>query len=213
MKLKTKKIIAREFLLLLLCAALAIFTFLGIYPYNFLKKRQIEALTIEITDKKNHADSLLAHVERKASKQFKFTNWYAHTFNVPREHQKIWMHFYKMAQTDSIKQLCEPNSNRDFVAFLNQTGFKSPERFKSFILKNTLTLKDIHAKEASIIANKEADSMAIQRDELTTQILPFKSQLGISYLVFLTGLVALFLLRYVYYGIKWSILVLKQKSI
>lgn len=42
MNLKNNKLIAREFMILISCFVIALFTFLSIYPYNYFKTEQIK---------------------------------------------------------------------------------------------------------------------------------------------------------------------------
>ena len=58
MKLDTKKIIAREFLTLIIVFFIGLIIFFCTYPYNAFKQMQIEEQAIEISKKTKLADSL-----------------------------------------------------------------------------------------------------------------------------------------------------------
>ncbi len=58
MNIQTKKIIAREFLILLIVIGLGIIGFLSIYPYNLYRNKQIEDLSNIINRKQKGIDSL-----------------------------------------------------------------------------------------------------------------------------------------------------------
>ena len=71
MKLSTKKIIAQEFLTLIIVLTLGLISFLFTYPYNLYKRHQVENISTEIS-KKKLADSLSISYKSKLGKQ----NWY-----------------------------------------------------------------------------------------------------------------------------------------
>jgi hypothetical protein len=58
MNIKTKKIIAREFLIVTLVLTIGLISFLSTYGYNAYKQKQAEDSATEIAEKTKLADSL-----------------------------------------------------------------------------------------------------------------------------------------------------------
>lgn len=66
MRVQIKKIIAREFLILILVCAIAVITFLGTYIYNSFSKYKIDTATKTINDKTYLSDSLSKPFKQKS---------------------------------------------------------------------------------------------------------------------------------------------------
>lgn len=214
MNIKTKKIIAREFLIFLICVVIALVTFLTIYPYNYFKRNQIDSLTKEISEKKLISDSLSKSYKLKTEKQFWFTDKYISKFDLPRNkdynNAKVWNRLYEIAKSDSVRYKWEKTWDKELIAFNKELGFDTPQSFQNFILTNIIYTKDIEQNKAAEKINSEVDILQNKMSETYKKIVSTESQLRTAGLAFIISVVILFLFRYLFYGIKWSIRTLKQ---
>jgi hypothetical protein len=214
MNIKTKKIIAREFLLLLLSIAIAIFTFLFIYFYNYFEQIQIDSFKKDISVKKSISDSLSKSYTQKSEKQFWFTNKYASKFDISINgdytNAKLWNRLYEIAKSDSMKFIWENSWPKELITFIKELGFETPEIFQSFILNNMLNSKDLEKDREAQKINLETELLETKIDESYNKIVIPENQIRTAWVSFIIAIIVLFFLRYVFFGIKWSIKTLKQ---
>jgi hypothetical protein len=147
MSLKTKKIIAREFLLFLLCITITGFVGLGTYLYNSCKINKVEVLKKEITLEKIIADSL----QRSISIEYD-------EYGIP------------------IKNKLPPPIMLELAS-------------KRKLIQETTT----------------------KLEKYSVQVLSSTEQIRLSLIIFLISLSCVFLFRYLFYGIRWSLTILKEK--
>jgi hypothetical protein len=145
MNLKTKKIIAREFLVFIISLSIGIIAFLGTYVYNSFYQRQIDNINQQISAKELLADSI--------------SNAY---FKTPTQ-EPMYRQYYRY--------------NNALIKVSNE-----------------------------IDALKNSDEL----NRLVSKKLNFDNQLHFGFIVFLISIFVLFIIRYVFYGIKWSIRTIKQ---
>lgn len=147
MSLKTKKIIAREFLLFLLCITITGFVGLGTYLYNSCKINKVEVLKKEITLEKIIAYSL----QRSISIEYD-------EYEIP------------------IKNKLPPPIMLELAS-------------KRKLIQETTT----------------------KLEKYSVQVLSSTEQIRLSIIIFLISLSCVFLFRYLFYGIRWSLTILKEK--
>ena len=88
MKLRTKKIIAREFLILLLSFVISGIVFVSIYTYNYYQTKQIEKLGEDIQKNQSKSHDLNLQYKLKNEKQLSFhneLNEFIYTLNHPKK--------------------------------------------------------------------------------------------------------------------------------
>jgi hypothetical protein len=214
MNIKTKKIIAREFLIFLICIAIGIVTFLTIYPYNYFKRNQIDGLTKDISEKRKLSDSLSKSFRLKTEKQFWFTDKYTSKFDLPKDkdynNAKLWDRLYEIAKSDSVKYKWEKTWDKELIAFNKELGFDTPKSFQDFILTNIIYTKDIEQNKSATAINSEVDIIQNKISETSKKIVSTENQIRTAGLSFIIAVIILLFLRYIFYGIKWSIRTLKQ---
>lgn len=211
MNLKTKKIIAREFILLLISfvftGAFYLFCF---YPYKNFQVNKYNKLELEINSKRHIVDSLRGIVLVKKKAQRNFTNYF--NFNGFKQTStiKFWTVLYRLAKSDSISYYWENNFTKDFKFHLSHLGYYHPKQLQNFILSNIINKTD---DEISILADKknsEVNALREKRSEANNRIYSDKQicEQAVSCLYIL--LAVLFGLRYLFYAIRWSVNVLKE---
>lgn len=212
MNIKTKKIVAREFLVFLACLAIAIVTFLIIYPYNNFKQKQIDNLTKDISSKIIISDSLSKAYRLKYEKQLWFTDRYMSKLGFPKgySNEKIWNGLYRIAKTDSVKYKWENKWDKDLIAFNKELGFETPQSFQDFILTNIVYKNEIEKNQEAIKINAEADVIRNKIIEIRKKIVPIQNQFKTACIAFIIAVIILFVFRYMFYGTKWSIKTLRS---
>ena len=228
MKLQIKKIIAREFLILLLSASIALVSYLVIYPYNYFKQREVDKLSQQISLNKSISDSLSKPLKTKTEKQLWFsdkyykeyhlddpykTSKYYDEYGIPiMEHNsnlRVFERLKYLSQNDSIFLLWK--DKKDFEEFGGRFGFQTPKDFKVFIDDNIITQDNITKSNQSDTVDNKIKADLLERDNIKTKVVPSNTQMTLTYSIFLFAIIALFGLRYIFYGIKWSLRALKQK--
>lgn len=217
MKLTTKKIIAREFLAALLVMAIGLTTFLGIYAYNAIKEKKISRLTSENNIASKQVDSLSYDYNKKADKQNWFFKKWSSTFDLSDDTQyntleKVWKRIDYLAQRDSISYRWKYIWNKDLVTFHKEIGFQNPEEFKAFIDDNRISEKDksdftLSNEKKAIITDLDNQIKETQKSKLS-----YDEQLDFTTTTIFLLCLFIFGFRYLYYGVKWSIRILKEKA-
>lgn len=176
MNLKTKKVIAREFLLLLLCIATTAFVFLGVYLYSSYKSNKVDELIGEIKANKIIIDSLQSSISIEYDE-----------YGIPI--RKKW----------------------DFSAFDEAVNNQKEDPFKEFGGHQLPPLppKKIILELAS--KRKLIKETTIKLEKYSEQILSSTEQIRILLFTFLVSVSCIFVFRYLFYGMRWSISTLKEK--
>lgn len=235
---KTKKVIAREFLLLLFCVVISLITFLIIYPYNFIRKNQMDAIDNQIDVKRETIFKLSTFYKSKQDNQYWYTEqYYSSHFDVgdlngvgrnlivsslldsqrkrfevyatKNSNSVLWKRLYKIARSDSVKIKWVNIWHKDFIEFHKFMGFSSPDTFKSFILANTMSSEDLKKNKLVLKEGKEYHILGSTRSGIESTIISRKDQ--ISYLKgsLIVSIIILYFLRYLFYSITWSFRMLK----
>ncbi|MCB0742018.1 MAG: hypothetical protein KDB92_13460, partial [Chitinophagaceae bacterium] len=212
MKLRTKKLIAREFLLLTITLAVGLICFIGTYPYNNYIKRQSGNLNEEIADKTKIKDSLSYQHRTKLQKK----NWFFEKFTAKfgsdvYKNDELWSRLSYLAEKDSIKHKWN-KWDKELIEFNKELEFDTPEKFKEFFDKNKITINDSTNYMKSQILSKDIEELKTKRKEAERKHLSFKQQINFGVTSAIILGILLFAVRYLFYAIKWSIKILKQKS-
>lgn len=216
MKLQTKKIIAREFLLLMFSFGIGLVAFSCTYLYNFYHHTKSQNISSEIENKEFIADSLAKPLDNKTKQQVWFYNkniemgdssasW---TYGSP---EKLWHRMDELALQDSIIIKYQKVWTPELKELLSNLGFKSPNKLQDFIDKNRITSEDNSNFEKAKNIRPEINSLKSNLANHNYKVLFFKSQIEFGFWAFCISLLIFFAMRYIFYSIKWSIKTLKQK--
>lgn len=212
MNLQTKKIIAREFLILTLTIAIGLLCFFCTYPYNYYRNNQVDNLNKKISDKTKIVDSLRYSYNKKMEKKNWFNEILVSKFDYQRDSlDKVWKRLDDLAKKDSIKFRWE-KWGKEVIAVNKEIGLGTPEAFKLFIETNRIEPADIEKYNQSLNANRDLSKLITEKNEIEGKILSHKEQksFGVKSLIFVSLL--FFGLRYLFYAVRWSIKILKQKG-
>ena len=216
MKLTTKKIIAREFLTLTLVLSIGLILFLCTYPYNAFKRNQVENKSTEISDKSKKVDTLLLSFKNKIDQQKWFFDKYSNHWDISGDKintpDKLWKRLDFLALNDSIKYKWQNVWDKELLAFNKEIGFSNPDEFQSFIDKNRISKIDSSNYDSSLAINSEIALLTKNKNDYESEILSYNEQTEFGLKAIIISFIILFGFRYLFYSLKWSLKILKQKS-
>lgn len=216
MKLTTKKLIAREFLIMILVLTIGLISFLCTYPYNAYKRNQVENKSIEISEKSKKVDTLSLSFKNKIDLQNWFFEKYSNHWDISGDKintsEKLWQRLDFLALNDSIKYKWQNVWDKELLAFNKEIGFSNPDEFKSFIDKNRITKEDSSNYESSLAINSEIALLTKNKKDYESEILSYNEQTEFGLKALIICFIILFGFRYLFYSLKWSLKILKQKT-
>lgn len=215
MKLETKKIIAREFLFLMLCFGIGLLAFFITYFYIYNQKIKSQRILSEIINKDFIADSLMKPFDEKIKQQEWFYNknndkvdLSASAFDSP---EKLWHRMDDLAIKDSIVKKYQSVWSAELKGLFSEIGFNNPEKLQAFIDKNRITNDDKSNYEKAKIIRTETNSMKSMVSNHHSNFLYKNTQFQFGLWAFIFSLIIFFAIRYILYSINWSLKILKQK--
>jgi RNAse (barnase) inhibitor barstar len=215
MKLQTKKIIAREFLLFLCCIGGGLIVFLFTASNNSLKKSKLDKLQNEVNlSEKNNQNLSNSHNKKietqawffnKTNKKFDLLN---SKYNNP---DKLWERLNILIQKDSLEYKYK-NSNGLRESF-RIAGFENFESAKKFIQKNNLNTVEISSIQqyAKTKSKSKIIKLKSKIKEVKRSLLSENKQIDISLYGILLSFIFIFPLRHIFYSVSWSFKILKQQ--
>lgn len=216
MKLTTKKLIAREFLIMILVLTIGLISFFCTYPYNAYKRKQVENKSIEISEKSKKVDTLSLSFKNKIDQQNWFFEKYSNHWDISGDiintSEKLWQRLDFLALNDSIKYKWQNVWDKELLAFNKEIGFSNPDEFKSFIDKNRITKEDSSNYESSLAINSEIALLTKNKKDYESEILSYNEQKEFGLKALIICFFILFGFRYLFYSLKWSLKTLKQKT-
>ncbi len=218
MNLKVKKTIAREFLFVIVLCSLTLICFLFTYAYNSYLENKIEKTNILISSKTATVDGLSkinAKLEKQTWLHSQLLKEYDVSENPDYTKEKLWQTLSDLSQKDSIKirwVSTWKDGPNNFKSFFNKIGFDNPENLMTFLDDNTINKADSSNIETYSALRNEIQKHKREKTKLDSKYLNYKEQKDFGIIVFFSLSTALFLFRYVYYGINWSVKTLKKKE-
>ena len=211
MNIKFKKIIARELLIFIIVLVIGFISFLCTYPYKWIKLSQLETDNNIISFQKQLADSLSEPFDHKtingkdylsrvySALQLKAINHQINDFNYP----------------DTIfrtKILTDKNYRyyiyKTIVKLIGGFDVTKPQFDEA--INQQLTLEDIEQKEKSNRILENLKELVYKKQQTSASILTFNEQLSFGIKCTIIAIFLLFILRYLFYSITWSIKTLNQ---
>ena len=208
MKLHLKKIIAREFLLVILAFFLSLIFYLGTYLYNYFRLFQINKIEKSIAINHILVSSLSNPLQVKQVR----INLFKENANIEGfDTTGVWERLVEVEKADSIKYYWDNKWSKDVIKFTKKQGFLKDEEFKSFILSTKIDTVDIKNYNKSQEFQENVNDFKSQKKILESKVLSGSMQIdfGIGAAIILVFL--LFPLRYFFYSTSWSIKTLKEK--
>jgi len=212
MKLRTKKIIAREFLVLIICSLVSILYFIGVLIYNYRLDSQRDDLSSKITTFEQKIDSLVRPFKSKVDNQEWFFNESEKRVLQSRHENvdQLWSRLSYLSKIDSIIYKWHNYWNDDVINGLNEMGFKSGKDFDLFITKNSLTQNESKVYETVLIFKEKISELSSKTYSIDKKYFEYEDQIKSSLSVLLIIGIISFPIRYFIYAIQWSYRTLKQ---
>jgi hypothetical protein len=215
LSLKTRKIVAREFIILIITLVITLFGFLYTVFHNISIDNKIKAFKAEFANNVRTADSLSKIYKAKTNNQ----QWFY--FQLLKEvdlgsasynnYESLWRRLEEISMHDSLIYKYNYAWSKTATDVFKHIGFNTPEKLNSFIQRNSISSKD------SMDYNDS--NRALNRNNLINNQISYQSDLKFisqkqaifSLYCFLIAFTILFVLRWILYGLKWSIATLKKK--
>lgn len=191
----SKRTLAREYLILILSIVLIVLSYviLKLYIKHETSKidEQIAIIAKELKSKKE--------IER-----FNFFNAFNNNFPNNYTYSKFWERLEKLAEKDSIKVKWE-EWNSEVVSFNKKMGYSTDVEFRSFILSNTFTPKEIVQRER---IDSKIEELKVQKNFIENNNY-FNDKFII---ILITILFVFYPFRFLLKGLKWSLKNLSQNN-
>ena len=215
MKLHIRKIIAREFLLLMLTIAIGFLLFLLTFLYNYYHKIKYQSIATEIFAKQSYADSLMKPFESK-------------TKRINEIHIKIKDMFDIINSSDLkgafknseelISFLSQPENVKETFELINLSkdlkgSFANIDEFRSIVSlqpSEILTTIDSTSYRHGLNTKAEVKLLEKEKEIHNSKILSLSNQIKIASWTFFAAMTIFFFIRYIYYALKWSWKTLKE---
>jgi len=211
MNIKTKRVIAREFLALLLVIGIGLTTFCSISIHNAICNMKIDRRKIEIDTSFKEMNILLFVHNKKLNNQ----NWIYRKFSdkynfVGYSSEKFWQRLDAIAQRDSISYRWDNSWSEEFKMIFKESGFQNKQELEVFIAENRITEKEKY--DAVKAGEKRAYIIKLKHEivDIIKSRFSFEEQISKTSYIFILSIICVFCLRYLVYGLKWSIQVLNQ---
>jgi hypothetical protein len=251
MKLRTKKILAREFLMVLSALLIGILAFIGTYIYNYFDRNEIIKIEKSIARNMILSDSLSGPYSTKRlfdslvkyqnynnnynafKKQYSTNGMIDTLFNgfvsaglYTRSKDEFYDYYFPFGKPASSISLNEKDVRSLTVIVQRMLDNQESDQSIKSIIKR-FKVKNAVPQSSSLVVSTSVDSLNYQKSiainddikkletELKNKITDIPSiddQFHLSFGVFLISIIPLFLIRYLFYSIKWSVKTLKQKA-
>lgn len=212
MNKKVKRIIAREFLTLLILVVLESLTFVFVSQYNSYQKNKIKKIDKSLVEKEKLTDDINILVHEKIEKELTFKNKLELNGKEFTDEQAD--HFWKILtdihKKDSIVYLWDNSWGTDFKIVIQSTGLKDGYELNQFIIKNSLSREDSILLTKLDTIQKETSYLTKQKTDVENKIINNNEKLEILERIGIVLFGILFILRYLIYGVKWSLKTLKE---
>lgn len=217
MQLRTKKIIAREFLIAITCLFISLLYFLGILIYNYRLDTQIKDVLEERDTKSNLIDSLSVPFKKKLENQEWFYNEsekkvIQDKYKSSESTDKLWERLSYLNKADSIIYKWNNVWKNDVKDGLREIGFKDGKAFNLFIEQNSLNNKERDVYDEIISIKKEINSLNEKSSNIEQKKIEYDQQVESTLQILLLLTLVGFPIRYFLYAIRWSYRILKKKE-
>jgi hypothetical protein len=209
MHINHKKVLAREFIFFVVGVLTVIFFYIGILIYNQIILRKIKKNENSIGALTVLRDSLAKPYNDKLEKEVWFYEECKKNMLVTRGNRlDLWIRLNKSIKNGDL--VSKYDNSENVRTNLKSLGFETVSDLKHFINQNTIHAPEVNDK---LKANEINDRLTIMMQEnysLSNSALDESEQIQTLEFVLLISFSVLFLLRWLYYGCKWSIIILRQ---
>lgn len=191
MKIKYKKIIAREILICALVLAIGVATFLSTVLYNKIKENKLEKIIPELNTKNDLLDSL--YDTNSLDEKVLILLWDLHAKNSGIKDFNV---FKANMASEFTRESYFDDANKDL-------GFKDYNDFNHTIHSNSKLITSIE-NEISLLEQKKGN--------IKDSILDEKDMFNLTFFVTIIAAILLIFMRYVYYLFSWCISTIRSQE-
>lgn len=214
MRLKTKKIIARE-LLIIISSLVLVFVFnIGIFLYNRIIESDLKTISQEIVTKENQIKTLILPIKEKTDKQNELYQEIKKKGLQGKHNSSIqfWDRLSQLYKVDSIIYRWNNRWSPELKTTLKEIGFKDGIEFNDFVSHHYFTDKDENIKNQALEIQGNIDLLTIDLLNSSEKIIKPYRQSELSNGILLMLSILLFPFRFLIYTIIWSVRTLKEKE-
>lgn len=194
--------------------ALILLTYIIFFLYNKYYNDQIGRLNILTAEKKELDNSISRTINQKNKKQKWFFESAASRFDLSKSEYKdieaLWPILERIATNDSIQYYWNERWDLSLKEFHKSIGFDNWNELNSFIKDNSFNSEDEQILQKSLKLKEEIGILNRRKENIKNQILSDKQKDDIIRKTGISLFAILFLLRYLVYGVRWSIKTLKE---
>jgi hypothetical protein len=211
MKLTTKKIIASEFLYLVLTNSIGLIAFLATYLYNTFRQNQFANLENEIAQQVYFSDSLSKPflIKTKPNDIFEKKTY--------RNLKKAYGDDYNMAFDNFISKIFNDSvfQYKTYQSLKSAYGadyYYSFNEFQTKLVESKIDSLDIYNYNKSIELKSDIKFLNASKSIIINTMLTQTEQIKFAFLAITILGIFLFPFRYFIYAVKWSLKILRQKQ-
>ncbi|GAB6283590.1 MAG: hypothetical protein STSR0008_23720 [Ignavibacterium sp.] len=213
MNIKTKKLIAREFIFIVSVLSIGILTFLFIYLYNYYNSIQVDNKSELIRRNHSVADKINNKFKSKIEEQEWFFKIMNKNFDIEdyNNYEMLWTRNEQLLKADSFKIIWLTWNDDIKIPFMKM-GFNSVASLEDFIRDNSLNTEELKNKSKYDSLQLIINNLYDEKRSIENNMLSYTQQKELSLKVIFALIIILFILRYLIYGTLWSIKTLKIKN-
>ena len=211
MKAKYKKIVGREFLILVGLAAVFGLTFLGLFIYNQINRSRSNEAYQQKMHVQEQLDSIsnLPSYSKRAVNQWWLYSKFMEKYNMSEVSiDSLWSIYESLDKQTSIVFHWNQKNNQTSALkpFLQSIGFSSGEEFAKYISDNSIPTELVKEKTTleKLISRHESDMSNLSKSKISST-----HMVEIPLIVVLILAAILYFLRPLFYAIKWSVKAVK----
>jgi len=205
MQVKNKKLIAREFLFLSVCILITLLTFCITMIIQYSNTKSIEKQNIQKTELLHkYSGEYISKINRQKD----FTKKYNSYSGLLNKNTDVWNQLRSIVENDSLEYKWDNKYSNELKDLLKKIGFNNPIVFKKFIEENLLNDDDYkhYYKVKKLQQEIKKNENIIKKNQNYFKEIRIKNSLK----AFLISFLILFVIRYFYLSIMWSIKTLRQ---
>ncbi|WP_339794445.1 hypothetical protein [uncultured Imperialibacter sp.] len=215
--MKARKVIAREFLILVAHGALFVLGYMATYPVDFIDKRIKESAVKEleryILEKGDSAELLLKPFKAKEERRIWFYQQmekYEATGNYSNSNE-LWQRVETLNKSDSIIQNWQGRWSPSLTNVLKEVGFADAVSFNTFIESNSYTQEEIDSRARVKTLTDQIDEIYSKKSFQVHYDMDMDERLDFSLICLIVVGAFAYPVRYLIYAIRWSIATLREK--
>jgi uncharacterized protein (DUF2164 family) len=182
MNLKSKKIIAREFLFLISSVVIAVLVFVGIHIYNQILKEEIRQIEDSIAALRDELDKIEEPYAKKIEEQHRLFESAGYDIENGNEHSKIWARLVELGKADSIVHKWNFVWNNDLKETFKEIGLNTGEEVNQFVINNTLNIRELQSEFEADSLRSIAQRLRLQYARSITKPVEYEEKLHIIFL-------------------------------